>query len=213
MTLYIGITGLPASGKELVKDGLLQSLAAHNISAYHWSMSDDVRHEAKQTVGNYTRETLIATSRRLKDQFGPAVMAIRALNYLEGRFKTEPLPDVIVMEAVKNSHEVEFFREQLGESFLLLGIEAPIETLIDRIIARKRYDEDQSVLANRNAAHEMIELEKGTPGSHYGFDVGYCLSLADYTIDSTGDLATFRQRVGRFAKSIIIPRLTRHSPG
>jgi len=209
MSLYIGITGLPASGKELVKDGLLQALAVHNISTYHWSMSDDVRYEARQTVGVYTRETLTATSRRLKDQFGPAVMAIRALSHLENHFKNEELPDIVVMEAVKNSHEVEFFREQLGGSFLLLAVEAPIETLIDRIIARRRYDEDWSVLSSRGSARRVIEREMGARRSCYGFDIGYCLSLADYAIDNSGDLAALQQQIEQFVTSYLIPRLAR----
>lgn len=40
------------------------------------------------------------------------------------------------MEAIKNSHEVEYFRENLGEAFILLGVDAPVELLIDRIMKK-----------------------------------------------------------------------------
>lgn len=63
MTVYIGVTGLPACGKEIVKDFLLEVLNEKNISVYHWSMSNDMQ---QLTVRSYTRETLTATSKRLR---------------------------------------------------------------------------------------------------------------------------------------------------
>ncbi len=204
MTVYIGVTGLPACGKEIVKDFLLEVLNEKNISVYHWSMSNDVRREAELTVGSYTRETLTATSKRLKEELGPAAMAIRTIQFLNNQ--TAELPEVIIMEAIKNSHEVEYFRKNLGEAFILLGVDAPVELLIDRIMSRKRYDEDKSVLLNRSATKELIDRERGTPHSKTGFDIGYCLSIANHIIDNDGDLNDLRMKVENFVDTKIVPR-------
>lgn len=202
MTVYVGVTGLPASGKELVKDFLLEILIEKNISVYHWGMSNDVRREAELTIGNYTRETLTATSKRLKEELGPAAMAIRTIQFLKTQMSE--LPDVIVMEAIKNSHEVEYFKENLRESFVLLGVDAPVELLIDRIMSRKRYDEDKSVLLDRSATKELIDRESGTPHSKTGFDIGYCLSIADHIIENDSDLAKLRAKVEHFIDTYVV---------
>jgi dephospho-CoA kinase len=203
MSIYVGITGPPASGKEVLKNRLIALLQSRGISNYYWSISNYVREETERIHGEYTREKLTLVSKQLKETFGPDIMAVRACEQVT---KLKNHADVIIVEAIKSSDEIKYFRSQWNRSFVLLGISAPLEVLIQRIITRKRYDEDVNVLRDTAATKRMIDGEYGDDPS-LGFDIRHCLEICDYVIDNKGSLLELEQEAEKFFIGVIAPLL------
>lgn len=206
MTIYIGITGLPGSGKEEVKNLILRQLRDVGVTLYYWSISKDVRTEVNKT--NYKRADVSAISSSLKEQFGPNILAIRAVKHLEDTFNLQNSPQVVVMDSIKNSHEVKHFRYVFGRQFKLIGIQVDsIEVLIDRLNKRNRFDEDATTLIDREKARQMIVSEIGSANTNTGFDVGHCLEISDYIIRNESDLESLALNVNHLITSDLLPLL------
>jgi dephospho-CoA kinase len=172
--ISIGLTGRMGSGKgEVVK--ILEKMGFKYIS-----LSDIVREEiAKRIPGgrHVSRSDTQDIGNRLRKEGGPGVLGKRV------RQKIESMDvDRWVIDGIRNPAEVNELQKL--ESFYLLGIDAQISTLLERIKSRKRGTdiEDDDVLL----AHLEREWGHGEPEG--GQQVGKCMAMADYTIENNSSL-------------------------
>jgi dephospho-CoA kinase len=116
----------------------------------------------------------------LREENGPAAIAEASLPHIETALGES---DTVVVDGIRSDTEVDVFEDRFGESFTLVAIEAPFELRKERIGDRGRDNvEDGEGLKQRDER----EL---------GFGLGEALERADVTIENTGTLEAFRERV------------------
>ena len=116
----------------------------------------------------------------LREENGSAAIAEASLPHIEAALETS---DTVVVDGIRSDTEVDVFEERFGEAFALVGVEAPFEVRKTRIVDRGRDDTENG---ESLAARDEREL---------GFGLGEALDRADITIDNTGTLESFRERV------------------
>ncbi|MDX1522513.1 MAG: hypothetical protein R3264_12875, partial [Anaerolineae bacterium] len=88
-------------------------------------------------------------------------------------------------------------------SFTLVAVEAPIETLVERIAARARADEAQEVMQQKQVARQMILGESGRGEPAHGHHINATMELANVAIDNSGDMAYLETQVASFAAQLV----------
>lgn len=170
----IGLTGRMGSGKgEVVK--ILEKLGFKYIS-----LSDMVREEiAGQTSAGreVSRSETQDIGNRLRKEGGAGILGKRV------RQKIEALDvERWVIDGIRNPAEVMELKKLHG--FYLLGIQAPMATLLQRVKSRKRptdLDDDDVLLTH-------LDREWGNGEPEDGQQVGKCMEIADYIIENDNSL-------------------------
>lgn len=170
----IGTVGLPGSGKGVF------ATVAEELDVRVVTMGDVVR-EACRERGLDPDEHHGAVARDLRAEEGPGAIAERTLPEVESALAADDVETVLI-DGIRSDVEVEHFEEAFGEDFTLVGIEAPYEVREQRIDSRGRGD------ANRESLRERDDRE-------LGFGMGAALDRADVTVENTGTLEEFRDRV------------------
>ncbi len=169
----IGLTGTNGAGK-----GEVAAILAKKGYAY-FSLSDEIREELRKKGKEPTRDNLIAQGNALRKRYGADILARRVMRKIKAK--------KAVIDSIRTSEEVTFFRKQPG--FLLLAIDAPVELRYKRIKKRGRA-ESASTLA------EFIAKENEEMSGDVGEQqLRYCLALADITIINDGTLAALRRKI------------------
>jgi dephospho-CoA kinase len=202
--IYVGVTGLPAAGKTTAASFLIAELTSRGIETYFFGMSDEVRREAAKLNSKYDREDLQRVSLSLKQRYGAGVLAVRTIEDVQRVIESGTRPRVVVTEAIRNYQEVVTFRSTLGGRFLLAAVVAPPDTLVDRIVLRRRQDESSSVRIDRAKILDMIHKELGEGESEFGHQVGKCIEAADIVLENAG-FEDLRKQVRIFLDDRIVP--------
>ena len=169
----IGLTGTNSAGKGEV--------AAHLVSrgyAFH-SLSDVLREELAARGFETSRDNLILVGNELRADSGADILARRIMD----RLAAGPA----VIDSIRNPREVEFFRGT-GE-FILLAVDAPIETRFERARARGR-NESASTLEEFRAK-EQVEMDGGEGRQQ----LRECMAMADRLIVNDGSLDDLRRKI------------------
>ena len=197
---YVGLTGLPGSGKGAFVDLLSQLLGEINIQTEYYSLSDELREEARQRGLPVTRPVLRQIANELRAADGSGVLAMRVVRKAQEGVVDDPAgaPVVIFIDAIRNPEEVRTLQQALGEQFTLVAVEAPIDLLVARIAARARADEAAEVMQQQEAARQMILGESGRGEPAHGHNISQCIALADCHIDNSGDLADLQAQARLF---------------
>jgi dephospho-CoA kinase len=116
----------------------------------------------------------------LREENGPAAIAEASLPHIETALEES---DTVVVDGIRSDTEVDVFEDRFGESFTLVGVEAPFELRKERI-----GDRDRDNVESGEGLRERDERE-------LGFGLGEALERADVTIENTGTLEAFRERV------------------
>jgi len=174
-TTIIGLTGTNGSGK-----GAAAAFFMEKGFEYH-SLSDVIREELKNDNKEATRDNLIAMGNTLRDLHGPDILARKVMKKVRGRS---------IIDSIRNPMEVEFLRKQGG--FLLLAIDAPVETRYSRTKQRGR-DESAQTLEEFRAKEqeEMTNEEKGQ-------QLQTCMQMADHVIINDDTLDSFQKKLEQF---------------
>ncbi len=118
----IGLTGPNAAGKGLAAKFFIEK------GFEYFSLSDIVREEAIKSGLTTSREDLIVTGNKLRDDYGYSVLAERTFQKLKGKS---------VVDSFRHPAEVEFMRSNLP-FFYLIGIDAPQKIRYERAMKRER---------------------------------------------------------------------------
>lgn len=174
----IGTVGLPGSGKGEF------AAVAEELGVPVVVMGDVIRTETRER-GLDPAEHHGQVAQALREEHGPAAIAERTLPRLRQKLANH---DTVVVDGIRSDEEVSRFQEAFGEDFALVSIEAPFDVRAERIgeRGRDRSDGDGETLQERDER----EL---------GFGMGRAMDMADFTIENTTDLASFRAK----AKAII----------
>lgn len=161
MSIFVGITGLSGSGKDTLADILTSIAAKRGIQSICLKLSDEIREDALNSGINFeqiNRQILIKIGNYLRSTYGGGILAKRVLE----RISTKLLPlefGVIVITGIRNPEEVEVFRNELQESFILIGVDADPSVRRTRKLTRKQYKEDINPSEDIDKADEDIGIK------------------------------------------------------
>ena len=168
----IGVVGLPASGK-----GEFSKIAA-GMGIPVIVMGDIIRNAVKEGGMDPTDANLGAIANKLRAERG--MDAIAHLCVPEIQRQTAPL---VLVDGIRGDAEVSVFR-RIFPGFTLISIDSSFETRLERIKARGRSDDFESV--DKLLSRDMREL---------GWGLGNALMQADVCITNNGTLAEFSAAV------------------
>ncbi|MBU1887919.1 MAG: AAA family ATPase [Candidatus Omnitrophica bacterium] len=177
--MIIGLTGPNASGKGEVARYLLEK-----GFIYH-SLSDILREEGKKLDIEPLRENLITLGNRMRQEKGPAILALCAIKKLsDGKNH--------VVDSIRNPAEIEALRGVRG--FVLLGLDAPVEIRFKRGLARKRPGDALTL-------EEFIKKEeKENRSSAENQQLKKCLEMADAVIANDSSIKELYKKIDETIK-------------
>jgi dephospho-CoA kinase len=170
----LGTVGLPGSGKGEA------AAVAREAGVPVVTMGDVIR-EACRDRGLDPAEHHGSVARALREEGGEAAVADRSLPLVRGELSES---ETVLVDGLRSPAEADRFEDAFGDEFVLVSIEAPFETRAERLADRSRDDSDVDREALR--AREEREL---------GFGMGDVMADADVTVDNTGSLSAFRERI------------------
>jgi dephospho-CoA kinase len=170
----------------------------------YYSLSDELRAEVRFRGLSVARDVLREMGHDLRLKHGSGVLSQRVLDRLAYDLRQGgPLP-VTIIDAIRNPAEVRVLRDSLGEDFLLVAIEAPVEVIIDRIRARARAGD---VVDDDELARQVLAAEMGVNEPEHGHNIADCIAMADLHADNTGPLPELRATVAAFVEQQVVPYL------
>lgn len=170
----IAFVGMPASGKGVAAD------VAKELGYPVVNMGDVIREEVKQLGLEPTDENLGGTGTRLRREEGLAAIAGRCVPKLRALDARSA-----VVDGVRNIEEVDLFKQEFGDEFLLINVESSTADRLARIRGRGR-DDDRLMDGEGLRIRDEREL---------GWGMGESIKRADLTIENSGTMEEFREKV------------------
>ena len=174
--MILGLTGKNASGKGEVANYLKAKGFAY------FSLSDELREEAREKDIEATRENMIKLGNQLRDEFGAEYLASKINNKIKKNEK-----DNFVVDSIRNLGEIEELRK--NKNFILVGVDAPVELRFKRVMERGRAGDAKSL-------EEFKELEeRENLKNKTGQQLDECLKDVDKLIINDGSLEELHDKV------------------
>jgi dephospho-CoA kinase len=168
----IGLTGTNSAGK-----GEVAAYFKKKGYAY-FSLSDLIREELRKIGKEATRDNLIKMGNELREKGGHDILA---------RLVMEKVEDKSVIDSIRNPGEVEYLRAQ--KNFVLLAVDAPVETRYERAKLRGRAESASTLQEFINKeAEEMTDREKGQ-------QLHNCMKMADFLVTNDGSLKDLHRKL------------------
>ncbi|HIE31679.1 MAG TPA: flagellar hook-basal body complex protein FliE [Methanosarcinales archaeon] len=167
----IAFVGMPASGKSRAA----QLARERDIPVV--VMGDVIREEAKRCGLDQSDANIGGLGDRLRAEEGMDAVAKRSVPMIR---KLQKDTGLVVIDGIRGLAEVDLFRKEFGDDFMLISIVAPIDIRLERISRRERTD----VVTDMDSlkARDERELRWG---------MGEALESAAHVIRNTGTLDEF----------------------
>ncbi|MBI1882856.1 MAG: AAA family ATPase [Chlamydiae bacterium] len=178
--MIIGLTGRNGSGKGTVAEFLKQK------GFIYTSLSDVIREEMKERSIPITRENLIRIGNELRTQGGPSVLADKILTQLDHDKN-------YAVDSIRNPHEAKALKAR--RDFILAYVDAALETRFERIKARGRENDPQTL--EEFIRLENLERNSKNPTSQ---QLDETQALADIVIQNNGTLDVLNEQIIQILK-------------
>ena len=173
----IAFTGMPFSGKtEAVK-------IAKEMGFPVVRMGDAVWSEVASRGLELTDENVGSIADSMRKDHGFDIWAKRTMDTI----KSMEDEDCIVIDGVRNSEEIDFFREKVGNDFLLISVDSSEKTRRKRAMSRNRKDDSKNL--SDVEERDRRELRWG---------MGSVIASADVVIENDKSLKKFHKKVQKF---------------
>ncbi len=185
--MIIGLTGKNGSGKGEAAKFLQQ------CGFEYYSLSDILREILVKKKKTVTRENLIQTGTKLREEEGFGALAERTLAKLT--------PDKnYVIDSIRNPEEVRTLKRR--EDFFLIKIDAPQKTRFERVRLRAR-ESDPMTFASF-VSMEARELKSRNPAAQQLLATE---KLADFTVNNASDLEMLHESVRKIVAKLAYERV------
>jgi len=104
----------------------------------------------------------------------------------------------VIIDSLRNGKEAEFLKEELGDNFILIGVDAPREIRFKRIIERGK----QSDMLDWENFLKVDERDNFDPDNPMGQQTGRLLEMADHLIINDGDLENSMKEIKKIWEKI-----------
>jgi dephospho-CoA kinase len=207
MLLAIGLTGPPGSGKGSVVEIITRLAEEEGLITQYFSLSDEIRHEARRRGVSAARENLKQIADELRAQQGSHIWAALTATKVEAYLATAgEQAGLLFIDGLRNPHEVKEMRRRFGQRFKLLGITAPAKDIQRNLKDRNRGDEASRVLEDERGLKALVSTEMGQGEPEYGHNIAACLAMADWPlIHNDGSLADLQEKVRLLVEQYIFP--------
>lgn len=221
MDFYLGLTGLPGTGKEAVSRLITEELAAHGIRTLHYTLSGPISLELKRRGLPPDREQFRTVANEVRANLGNGAWATRTAREAHEVLATSDWTDVFVMiDGVRNPAESAIFKQLWGSRFHLLAVDAP-EDVRRRNLTARSSPKDAAVLshlanasADSAAIAPVLTAEMGIGQPQHGTNVVACIELADWTLvnaEHDPAMRALRAEVRGFVEGRILPMFHRRA--
>ncbi len=176
----IAFIGMPASGKSEA------SAVARSLNIPVVSMGDEVRKEAKKRGLPPTDENIGGTGTDLRRDEGMDAVAKRCIQKIRAKRGY-----VVVVDGTRNIEEVNYFKEQFGDDFKLIAINAPFDLRFERVKKRARSDDMTGIeeLKRRDEREKSWGLDKA-------------LGMADITLNNARSIEEFKEEIRKLFRTV-----------
>ena len=174
----IGVCGQPASGKDTVADFFVST------GFVHISLGDLLREEM--------RKQGLPMDRAHMSVFAAAAKKSRGMAYL-AELAAGKVSDKAIISGIRGTAEVDYFRQRFGPDFILLVVNAPLETRYARARKRNRTGDDISFEEFRRIEDHERSAVSGAQ------EVDKVIVLADLTVDNGGSMEVLVAQLERLA--------------
>jgi dephospho-CoA kinase len=168
----IGLTGPNGAGK----GEAAEILKAQGYDDF--SLSDVIRDKLQEEGKAASRDNMIEKGNALRRQFGPDILARLIMDRVRGK---------AVIDSIRNASEVEYLRARGG--FVLIAVDAPVETRFERVRARGR---DESAQTLEQFVRKEAEEKGGDAGAQ---QLDKVMAMADITLINDGSLDDLRRKL------------------
>jgi len=170
----IAFTGMPLSGKTEAVE------IAKSMSIPVVRMGDMVWGEVQKRGLELTDENVGSVAGQMRKQHGKDIWALRTLEKIRLMGEMES----VVIDGVRNVEEIEAFKKELGDDFVVIAVEASSETRWRRALERGRADDNKD-----------IKLVEERDRRELGWGLGVVMASADVVVSNEGGLKEFRRRI------------------
>lgn len=177
----VAFTGMPLSGKsEAVKLAEDQSIPVIRMGDFVW---EETKHQGFEL--NDKNVGTIANS--MREKYGMDIWAKRTTEKIKKIKKT----NLLVIDGVRNKEEIDFFKKELGNDFVVIAIIASDDMRRQRAFSRKRIDDS----ATKHSFEERDKREL-----HWG--LGGVIASADIIVSNEKDMKSFQQHVQKILQQL-----------
>jgi len=200
---FVGVTGLPGVGKGEFVAGLEAVLQKKGVLVYRYSLSDVLRAQAQKDGLPIERPVLHRIANELREKHGAGVLSTMTAEMIAEQIKTaeQDAKIAVIIDSIRTPDEITTLRQRYHEKFIMVGLEAPIDVLVTRIIERRRFDESADVLAQEASVRQMLLKESGEGEPAHGHSIARCIEMADWRIENTGSLNDLSTKIENFART------------
>lgn len=165
--MIIGISGMPAGGKDTVADYL------EGKGFKHISLSQILREILTERGLEINMVNLTKVGNSLKDEFSESHLAEIALSRINS-------DDNTLISSIRQPGEIDFLKNQKG--FKMIFIDADTKKRFERLKARKRIGDSETF-------EQFLEADKKmSDGKSGGMNLHECKRRSDFVIDNDGTL-------------------------
>lgn len=181
----IGVTGMPGSGKsEAMQVATARGYPVVRMGDMIWEEVD--RQGLPRDSANVGK-----VANAMRESEGPDVWALRTIE----RVRTLDANDIVLIDGVRSNHEVEVFRRELGDEFVLVAIHTDARHRFDRLTRRGRDDDPTG--SDADTGHKARDEREMAWG------IARTIALADEMIVNDETLDVFRGRVGAMLDELL----------
>lgn len=178
----LGFTGMPGSGKsEAMSVVRRRGIPVVRMGDLVWEEVD--RQGLPRDAANVGR---VAHETRAEE--GEDVWAMRSVQRVRKEHGDAPL---VVIDGVRSNHEVQVFRRELGEDFMLVAIHTDRGERFRRMTARAR--DDDPTEEGQHEARDQREM---------GWGIARTIALADEMVVNDATLPVFQAKVAALLDSL-----------
>ena len=181
--MIIGLTGKNAAGKGEASNYLKTK------GFVCFSLSDIIRDEATKRGLEHSRDNMINLGNELRERFGAGYLARETNKKIFSSRKNFLAKDFFVIDSIRSPHEVKELAK--NKDFILVGIEAPIELRLERMVRRKRIGDAKTLEELRQ--HEQRENLKSDASQQ----VNATLKMANAVIINDGTLEELHRKIDK----------------
>lgn len=171
----IAFIGFPLSGKSTA------TKVAKELDIPVVVMGDVVRSEAAKRGLKLTDENLGKVANELRQKEGMDAIAKRCIPVIRQTAKDK---GVVIVDGIRGIAEVERFKKEFGEDFILIYIDAPLELRYKRALERQRSDDIKSI-------EELKERDE----RELSWGMGEAIKIANFAIENTDDIKSFKEKI------------------
>ncbi|MDI9645146.1 MAG: AAA family ATPase [Archaeoglobales archaeon] len=171
----VAFVGYPLSGKTTAAE------IARSMGIPVVVMGDVVREEAIKRKLPMNNENLGKIAEELRRKYGKDAIAVLCLPKIRDAGAEK---GIVVVDGVRSIEEVERFKKEFGDDFLLIAIECPEEIRLER--AKKRMRSDDMLTIDELRARDRREESWGLKDA---------MEMANYTIENIGDIKDFEEKI------------------